>query len=139
MSTWYPSSRSQAASDLAHDLFVVHDENLPIGPHKVNSLGLGRRRDEQGAQIRGILRIDLTDTGGERHGAGPLGTVHQPEQVAGFVQRFRFGAAQQNFAVVRQAVKLLTETRQRDHADAPAELRLAVDERQDRDEQVALR
>ena len=65
--------------------------------------------------------------------------MHQAEQVAGFVQRLLGGALQEDLAVGRQAVKLLPQARQRNHADAAAQLRLAEDEGQHRNEQIARR
>ena len=93
----------------------------------VNSLGIAAAaRAAQGAQNAASFESICRTRGGERHGAGPLRTVHQPEQVAGLVQRFLVGALAEKPRGWPQAVKLLPQARQRDHADAAAQLRLAV-------------
>ena len=86
-----------------------------------------------------ILQIDLPDRGGERHRALAFRAVHQPEQVAGLVERFFVSPLQKNLAVGREPIKLLPQARQGNHAHAAAQLRLSEDEGQHRDEQIALR
>ena len=69
----------------------------------------------------------------------PVRAVHQPERVAGFVQRLFRSALQKNLAVGRQPVELLPQPRQRNHRHPAAQLRVPENKRQHRDEQVPLR
>jgi hypothetical protein len=46
------------------------------------------------------------------HGATPAGAVHQPEQMAGFVEGLFAGALDEDLAVGREAIKFLPKARQ---------------------------
>ena len=130
----------------AHHLFVIHYQNLPVGLHDDCSLGASGsaarpwrpRRAAQAAQkaarFRSICRI-LVD---KRHGALAVGAMHQSEGVADFVERLLVSALQEDFAVGREAVEFLAQPGQRDGRHAPAQLRVAVDKGEHRNEQVAL-
>ena len=82
-----------------------------------HSLGLAPQSRRAGRAECGMLQIDLPDVGGQRHGAAPVRAVHQPERVAGLVQRFLVSArSRKTSRLGGEPVEFLPQARQRDHA-----------------------
>ena len=88
-----------------------------------------RRRIRRSIQL---LFVELLHVRRQAHRAERIAAVRQPEAVADLVQRF-LAHAHENSAWSRQAVELLAQPAS-DRTAAAVELRLAVDEREHRDE-----
>ena len=148
MSTVYPSSRSQAASDSRHRLLVVHDQDVPAGLHGRPPSVVARARahlttpfEKRAAGRAGGfgLAVEVRDVDRQRHRAAAVEAVHEPEGVPHLVDGLGGRAPGEHRGRRLQAVELGAQAGQGDDRHAAPELGLAVDEAEDGHEEVALR